>query len=200
MVWHTTYTGASLPEMKASFGADISKLNKPTSVWMDDATYKRRSGTATFNAKETAQVTATLSQVGSMFQKINANQLRSFLQLQEEFKGTLGWVGLKTYNNTKVRAGQKISNPRQHAVGYAKHVETTIQKQVDKAKSVKGKEKYTKMQKEYVREVKKYTMVLTNTLTFQNLLVDAKMQIVNKLNSVKGLTKILLRLVMDLKW
>ena len=31
---------------------------------------------ATFNAKETAQVTAkTLSQVGSMFQKINANQL-----------------------------------------------------------------------------------------------------------------------------
>ena len=45
--------------------------------------------------------------------------------------------GLKTYNNTKVRAGQKISNPRQHAVGYAKHVETTIQKQVDKAKSVK---------------------------------------------------------------
>ena len=30
------------------------------------------------------------------------------------------------------------------------------------------------MQKEYVREVKKYTMVLTNTLTFQNLLVDAK--------------------------
>ena len=113
--------------MKASFGADISKLNKPTSVWMDDATYKDASGTATFNAKETAQVTATLSQVGSMFQKINANQLRiQFLQLQEEFKGTL-LDGLKTYNNTKV-SRQKISNPRQHAVGYAKHVETTIQK------------------------------------------------------------------------
>ena len=45
VVWHTTYTGASLPEMKASFGADISKLNKPTSVWMDDATYKDDSGT-----------------------------------------------------------------------------------------------------------------------------------------------------------
>ena len=135
VVWHTTYTGASLPEMKASFGADISKLNKPTSVWMDDATYKDASGTATFNAKETAQVTATLSQVGSMFQKINANQLRSFLQLQEWFKGTL-MVWIKTYNNTKVRAGQKrLSNPRQHAVGYAKHVETTIQKQIDKAKS-----------------------------------------------------------------
>ena len=26
--------------MKASFGADISELNKVPSVWMDDATYK----------------------------------------------------------------------------------------------------------------------------------------------------------------
>ena len=30
--------------MKASFGADISKLNKAPSVWMDDATYKDVSG------------------------------------------------------------------------------------------------------------------------------------------------------------
>ena len=31
--------------------------------------------------------------------------LESFLQLQEEFKGTL--AGLKTYNNTKVRADRR---------------------------------------------------------------------------------------------
>ena len=40
IVFHTTYTGSSLPDMKASFGADISKLTKTSSVWMDDATYK----------------------------------------------------------------------------------------------------------------------------------------------------------------
>ena len=40
----------------------------------------------------------------------------------------------------------------------------------------------------YVREVKKYTRNLIQIITFQNLLVDAKMQIVQKLNSVKGLT------------
>jgi hypothetical protein len=44
------------------------------------------------------------------------------------------------------------------------------------------------MQKEYLREIKKHTQNLTQIITFQNLLVDAKMQIVKKLNSVKGLT------------
>lgn len=44
VVFHTTYTGKSLPDMKASFGADISKLTKTSSVWMDDATYKDVSG------------------------------------------------------------------------------------------------------------------------------------------------------------
>ena len=53
IVWHTTYTGDTLQGMKASFGADISGLNKPSSVWMDDATYKDVSGKATFTVKET---------------------------------------------------------------------------------------------------------------------------------------------------
>ncbi len=72
VVWHTTYTGSSLPEMKASFGVDISKLSKPTSVWMDDATYKDVSGRATFTQKETDAVTKILSNTGKTFQRINA--------------------------------------------------------------------------------------------------------------------------------
>ena len=51
--------------MKASFGANISTLNKPSSVWMDDATYKDASGKATFTAAETEKVTAVLSEAVS---------------------------------------------------------------------------------------------------------------------------------------
>jgi hypothetical protein len=79
IVWHTTYTGDTLQGMTASFGADISGLKKPSSVWMDDATYKDVSGKATFTAKETETITAILSQVGKTFNKINANGLRKFL-------------------------------------------------------------------------------------------------------------------------
>ena len=155
---------------------------------MDDATYKDVSGRATFNQKETDKITATLSKVGSTFQKINAPMLRRFLTLQDSLTGALVGASLKTYNNSKVRAGEIISNPKSHATGYVKWVEMSIQKQIDKAKSDKGKEKYTKIQKEYVREFSKHTRNLEQVIRFQNLLVDAKMQIVKKLNSVKGLT------------
>ena len=193
VVWHTTYTGSSLPEMKASFGVDISKLSKPTSVWMDDATYKDVSGRATFTQKETDAVTKILSNTGKTFQRINAPMLRQFLKLQDSLTGVLVGASLKTYNNSKVRAGEIIKNPKQHAAGYVKWVENSIQKQIDKVKSDKGKEKYTNMQKEYVRDFKKHVNNLTQTITFQNLLVDAKMQIVKKLNSVKGLTDTFIR-------
>ena len=193
IVWHTTYRGKKLQDMKASFGANISKLTKTSSVRMDDATYKDVSGKATFTERETTAITAILSQTGTTFQKINGPKLRAFLKLQDSMTGTLAGASLKTYNNSKVRAGEKITNPAAHAKGYEKWVFASIQKQIDKVKSDKGKKKYTDMQKEYVREIKRHTVNLVQVITFQNLLVDAKSQIVNKLNSVKGLTDTFIR-------
>jgi hypothetical protein len=188
IVWHTTYSGKTLQDMKASFGADIKSLSKSSSVWMDDATYKDVSGKATFNAKETEKITAILSQTGKTFQKINSGALTKFLKLQDSLTGVLAGASLKTYNNSKVRAGQKISNPNKHAVGYVRWVDMSVQKQIDKVKTPAAKKKYTKIQKEYMREFSKLTNTLITVITFQNLLLDAKMQIVKKLNSVKGLT------------
>ena len=188
VVWHTTYTGKELQDMKASFGANISGLRKPSTVWMDDATYKDTSGRSTMTATETTKVTKSLSLAGLTFRKINSSMLTKFLRLQDSMTGALAGASLKTYNNSKVRAGEKITNPKQHSQGYVKWVEMSIQKQIDKAKSDKGKEKYTNIQKEYMREVSKHVNNLTQIITFQNHLVDGKMEIVKKLNSVKGLT------------
>ena len=188
IVWHTTYSGKTLADMQASFGVNISSLSKPSTVWMDDATYKDVSGKATFTEKETVAITDVLSKTGSTFQKINSGQLTSFLRLQDSMSGVLANASLKTYNNSKVRAGEIISNPAAHAKGYEEWVFKSIQKQIDKAKSDKGKEKYTNLQKEYVREVSKNTRNLIQVITFQNLLVEAKKMIIKKLNSVKGLS------------
>ena len=187
IVWHTTYTGAALQDMKATFGANISGLSKPNSVWMDDATYKDTSGTSTFTASETESITAVLSNTGKTFQTINSGKLKGFLKLQGQFTGTLAGASLKTYNNSKVRAGEKITNPMAHSKGYEAWVYDSIQKQIDKVKSDKGKKKYEDMQKEYIRELRKYTMTLTSVIKFQNLLVDAKSMILNKLDQVKSI-------------
>jgi len=193
IVFHTTYEGKELQDMKAKFGADTSKLKKTSSVWLDDATYKDVSGTATFSAKETESVTAVLSNVGKTFQRINAPMLRSFLKLQDGMTGNLVGASLKTFNNTKVRQGQKVTNPKKHAIDYASHVQKHFDKMIDKVKTPAAKNKYQKQQREYVREFRKHASNLGNVILFQNLMIDAKMQIVKKLNSVKGLTDTFIR-------
>ena len=188
VVWHTTYTGNNLQDMKASFGANISGLKTVSSVWMDDATYKDVSGKATMTAKETASVTKSLSNAGSTFQKINSPMLSKFLNLQNTFTGNLSGASLKTYNNSKVRQGKPVSNPKSHAQGYVSWVEDTFQKQIDKLKTQSRKDTLENKKKEIARELQKHTSNLTNVIAFQNYIVEAKMGIVRKLNTVKGLT------------
>ena len=187
VVWHTTYKGDALQDMKASFGANISGLNSTASVWMDDATYKDVSGKATMTQTETDAVTASLSSAGSTFRKINSSLLSSFLNLQNSFTGNLAGASLKTYNNSKVRKGETVSNPKSHAQGYLKWVDDAFQKNIDKLKTPKNKEALEVKKKETIRELKKHTVNLTNIIAFQNHIVDAKMGVVKKLNTVKSI-------------
>ena len=187
VVWHTTYTGKELQDMKASFGVNISSLKNVSSVWMDDATFKDVSGSATMTEKETAAITAELSTAGKTFQKINSSMLTKFLNLQDSFTGAMVSAGLKTYNNTKVREGKPINNPRAHAQGYVKHVNDKYADKVKDSKSKAGKDKYKNLQKEYTREVNKHVKNLTEIITFQNAIVKAKMLIVKKLNRVRSI-------------
>ena len=193
VVWHTTYTGSDLQSMKASFGANISGLKNVPSIWMDDATYKDVSGKATMTEKETEYVTSHLSEAGRTFRKINSSLLNSFLKIQDGFTGNLAGASLKTYNNSKVREGKPISNPKKHAQDYLKWVESTFNKNIDKLKTPKKKEELETKKKEMLRELKKHVTNLGYIIEFQNHLVMAKMGIVKKLNSVKQLTDTFIR-------
>ena len=189
VVWHTTYKGEDLQGMKASFGVDISKLKNVKSIWMDDATYKDVSGSATFTQSETDKITKELSNAGSTFRKINSMLLKKFLNLQESLTGTLSGLTYKTYNNTMVRAGKPITNPKRHAIGYMTYFKNKMQEQIDKMKSPAGKKKYETIQKEYDREFKKHVNNLQQIAFFQNYIIAAKMLVINKLNSVKNIGK-----------
>ena len=76
VVWHTTYSGKDFESMSAKFGVNLSGLKKKKTIWYQDADYKDVSGTATFNAKDTAEVTAALSKAGKIFSKIQSTTLK----------------------------------------------------------------------------------------------------------------------------
>ena len=188
VVWHTTYEGTELQSMTAKFGANVSKMKKVSSVWYDDATYKDVTGSAVMTADETKTLTKHVSDAGKTFHKIKAPLYRSLLDMQNSFTGKLAGASFKTYNNSKVRAGETVSNPRAHAQGYLTWVESAYQKNIDSIKTDKRKEELENRKQETVRELKKHVINIENLVSFQNHIVNAKLEILKKLNSVRQLT------------
>ncbi len=56
IIFHTTYVGDTMQDMTASFGADVSSLNKSSNIWVDDAAYKDLSGQASLTKQENQKI------------------------------------------------------------------------------------------------------------------------------------------------
>lgn len=178
VVWHTTYTGSSFESMSASFGKSIvSNLTKVSSVWMDDANYKDYSGTATFTATETANLTSLLSRIGTLFSSIQASTINDI------HKDADLLMLVKTFNNSKVRAGERIGNPEAHVQAMFDWIHTRFQKEIDNKKTEKGKsaqeEKRKKILAYFANHPKKE---IAKVFELSNLIADAKEPIIAKMN------------------
>ena len=187
IVFHTTYTGDSLDNLKASFGADISKLKKTSKVWMDDAEYNDVSGTATFTQKDSAEITRLMSRTGKVFQKIKKPTLDGFLKLQGQMDAGMSY---KTYHNSKVRAGENFLrlNYKKHTDDYLKFVEEKFDAQIDKLKKPDAKKVKAKNKNIYLTQIRKYLPLLRTLVEFQALINYAKIKILTKVNKAKQLT------------
>ena len=187
IVFHTTYTGSSLDNLKASFGADISKLKKTSKVWMDDAEYNDVSGTATFTQKDSAEITRLMSRTGKVFQKIKKPALDGFLKLQGQMDAGMSY---KTYHNSKVRAGENFLrlNYKKHTDDYLKFVEEKFDAQIDKLKKPDAKKTKEKNKNIYLTQIRKYLPLLRTLVEFQALINYAKIKILAKVNKAKQLT------------
>ena len=183
VVWHTTYTGDDFESMKATFAKGIvANLKKVATIWMDDATYKDVSGSATMTAAETAQITAILSQMGTILQKLPRAAVEAFSENPELL------IRIKTYNNSKVRAGQKIQNTTSHVAGFVHYMNDYYQKEEDKKKTVAGKTSVKqKKATAFGPIVRTPILQLKSIFDFMNLVVEAKMMIINKMNSTAAI-------------
>lgn len=183
VVWHTTYTGDSFETMKASFGKAIStKLNKTTNVWHTDAMFRDVSGAATFTAADTKNLTGILSKAGSLFRTIPAAAMNDISE-NDEFL-----MRVKAYNNSKVRAGETISNPAAHVTGLMNYIHAYYQKEADKKKTPAGKQASINKQKEMLSYFTKHSKQdIVKIFVLMNHLIEAKHYIVNKLNQVRTL-------------
>ena len=182
IVFHTSYTGKTISDMKASFNIDIGKLSTTKDVWFRDASFVDASGTATFTAAETKEITGILSQAGSLFQQISPMTLNRIAANDTIL------IQIKTFYNSKVRSGEKIKNTLQHTNELIKTIETKLNKEVLEAKLEKTKKERIAKKNEIMRFYRTNANELKKIFDLQNLIVDAKLMIVGKLQNLKQLT------------
>ena len=104
--------------------------------------------------------------------------------MQDALGGAWAGSGIKTYNNNMVRAGQKITNPRAHALGYAKYFENWWKvNQIDKAKMPATKKRKTALMKQHLRVIRQSQATIIQLVEFQGHILDAKELILNKLDT-----------------
>ncbi len=181
VVFHTSYTGRTMEDMKASFNIDIGRLTPTKDIWFRDASFTDASGSATFTEQETKDITYLLSLAGRTFQSINSLVLNRI----SSSESILTYI--KTFNNTKVREGKKISNTQSHTLELIRWVEAKLNKDIADVKKAETKAKRTKEKTEIMRFFRTNAQQLKLIFDFMNYLVDSKLMVVRKLETIRSI-------------
>lgn len=181
VVFHTSYTGQKMSDMKASFNIDIGRLSTTKDVWFRDASFVDTSGSATFTEEETKQITTILSIAGRLFQTIPALTLNRIASSE----AILTYI--KTFNNQKVREGKKITNTKSHTLEMIRWIEAKLNKEIADVKREDTKRKRAKEKTEVMRFFRNNAGTLSSIFDLMNLLVDAKLMIVRKLETIRSI-------------
>jgi hypothetical protein len=182
IVWHTTYTGTSIQDMKANFGQEIaSKFRQSKNVWSVDATFQDVSGSATFTQKETQQITSLLSNAGKLFRQLDAKTLNGISDNPELLQK------VKTHYNTKVRDGARITNVRNHVRDLVNYITSFYAKEEEKRKSEKGKIAQRTKRDEILKFFSNANVRnLQNIFLMMNYIIEAKEIIIAKMDQASN--------------
>ena len=171
IVFHTTYQSL---QSGASFGADVSGLNKTRDVWFDDAFFKDSTGIVTLTVEEAKEVQSLIKKADSI--KVNYENLPA--------------ADLNVYLNNEIRSGQFVNNPKVSFSAFQKwYQKTRIDKRVEKLKSDKGRMKAIAAGQEQMKMFQRRRQDIINLFQVSKLLSDAKLIFVKKYNNAIYNTK-----------
>lgn len=183
IVWHTTYVGNTIAELKPTFGTTIvNKFKKTSSAWMKDATLTDVTGVATFTDAEREEFNEQLSMIGKVFRSSVATTLNAIHQDE-----TLLMLVL-TYNNTKIRAGERIKDVVAHVNGLFDFIHNRYQKEIDKLKTDPAKERKNDERTRILSFFSSHSKAeIVRVFDLSIKIADAKQLLVNKLNQASSI-------------
>ena len=180
IVWHTTYTGSTFQNLRASYGVNVKNLNSSRNVWSQDAMLRDMTK-FTMNKKDTEEVNEYLSTAGKLFNQISGSTLRE-LEANKKLAGLI-----ETYNNTFVRSGTVVSNTRQHVNGLVRWITARYNKEIRalKTQAAKDRKKIAmKADLEFFSSRNKPSLI--KLFDLQKVIILAKLKLINILNKLNG--------------
>lgn len=176
IVFHTTYYGPTMQELQTHFDININRFRPSRNVWYRENKFTDVTGKATLTKSENDRLTGLLSQAGKLFRRIPASVLNEIAS-NDMYK-----VPMMTYYNQKIKEGQKMGpNYLQDLIKWIEEKHNTL---VLAAKQDETKLKRIAEKNRIVGWFKRQSAYLKLIFDLQNILSDAKMLLINKLNQV----------------
>jgi len=173
IIFHTTYNGNTIQDLKASFGAKTSGLNKSSAVFFDNADYKDVSGSATMTQSETKTIKSNLAGVRRVLSKEKR-------LLDEVTKNKTLLDIIKIYINANVREGKT----RGQATELATFIASRFDKRISSLKTDKAKEKVENEKKQLMKFLSSISKGLDQLFSAHFYLSQAKMVVLRKLQAI----------------
>ena len=183
VVWHTTYTGKTMEDMSAKFGANVKRLNTTKNVWSTDATFKDTSGKATFTQAETKKFQSLLNMANGSLKKATP-YLKVINQNKNDYSVS---TKLKIFLNTYIRGGEQIRDTKNVLARFDKYYDAVLQKKVDSVRTPGAKKNWNAVKQNGLKEIKRNKAslyyVIATYITFQT----AKTMVIRKLQQAEGI-------------
>jgi len=183
IIFHTSYTGRKMSDLKANFGVNVSRFSKTPAVFFDDAGYKDTSGVATFTELESDQYDSLLRMAAGSISKS-----KGVLDLMKRQTNLLS-VGarLKIFFNDYIRRGQTIANVKKLQSDFRKYYAKVLDDEIDKRKTQSAKDRFNAQRNEGLKFIDRYENQIYFAIASYVTLQRTKNYLVNKMNQIKSI-------------
>jgi hypothetical protein len=181
IIFHTTYTGDTIANLKAQYGADVAAFTRSPDVWFDNATYKNVSGTANFTKEEQSQFTAGIEQLKSLLTKVPTN-LSAMLGVNKDF---LPFFML--FINDQIRQGKIPTDTNQYLKDFAEFYQGRMQQQAAGLKAQKALQLRQQKIKDMPLFLKQMQKPLAAMMAFYKEVIALKNLTLAKLNKATAI-------------
>lgn len=183
IVFHTKYTGASIPEMTASFGVNISNLSKNPDVYVASASFSDATGIANFTEPEYRKYISAVNQAeGSLKQ---ASKFLDVLTSTGESKFVMAKI-FKMYFNTYIKNGKRLPNVKEVTTQFSNYYSDILDKEMMSKKTKPTRDKYLKMKNDGLNFIQKNRQSVYMTVSSYMNLQTAKTIVIRQLEKVKS--------------